>query len=110
LISTIQTFIFYGFNCAFAGNRAANCDFVIFPESAGLVVEDTFRPPWFHQRVCRNYGFVFRAIRTPKKKVLPRAARVSHNQMSPAGPDAEDEKASNAESGAAKLPGTMARR
>jgi len=86
----------------------ANCDFVIFPER-WLVMEDTFRPPWYHRNFMSEYmGLVYGQYDAKEEGFVPGGGSL-HNQMSAHGPDEEAfEKASNAELEPQKLGGTMA--
>lgn len=86
----------------------ANCDFVIFPER-WLVMEDTFRPPWYHRNYMSEYmGLVYGQYDAKEEGFVPGGGSL-HNQMSAHGPDLDAfEKASNAELEPQKLSGTMA--
>lgn len=86
----------------------ANCDFVIFPDR-WLVMEDTFRPPWFHRNVMSEYmGLIYGAYDAKEEGFVPGGGSL-HNQMSAHGPDLEAfEKASNAKLEPQKLSGTLA--
>ena len=66
----------------------ANLDFVIFPER-WVVMEDTFRPPWYHQNVMSEFmGLVYGVYDARPGGFVPGAASL-HNAMVPHGPDAE---------------------
>ncbi|MGD8378830.1 MAG: homogentisate 1,2-dioxygenase [Gammaproteobacteria bacterium] len=76
----------------------ANLDFVIFPPR-WLVMEDTFRPPWYHRNVASEYmglihGEYDAKEATAKGGFVPGGSSL-HNCMSGHGPDAASfEKAS----------------
>ncbi|MCB1024952.1 MAG: homogentisate 1,2-dioxygenase [Acidobacteria bacterium] len=86
----------------------ANCDFVIFPDRL-LVMEDTFRPPWYHRNYMSEYmGLIYGQYDAKEEGFVPGGGSL-HNQMSAHGPDLDAfEKASNAELKPQKLEGTMA--
>jgi homogentisate 1,2-dioxygenase len=86
----------------------ANCDFVIFPPR-WLVMENTFRPPWYHRNVMSEFmGLVLGEYDAKPEGFKPGGASL-HNSMVPHGPDAEAfEKASNAELKPQKLDNTLA--
>ncbi len=64
-----------------------NVDFVIFPPR-WLVMEDTFRPPWFHRNVASEFmGLISGAYDAKAEGFLPGGASL-HNCMSGHGPDA----------------------
>ena len=86
----------------------ANCDFVIFPPR-WLVMEDTFRPPWFHRNLMSEFmGLVYGQYDAKPEGFKPGGASL-HNCMVPHGPDAEAfERASNAPLTPQKLDGTLA--
>lgn len=66
----------------------ANVDFVIFPPRV-LVMEGTFRPPWFHRNVASEFMGLIHGIYDAKAEgFLPGGASL-HNCMSAHGPDAE---------------------
>ena len=75
---------------------AANCDFVIFPPR-WVVMEHTFRPPWFHRNFMNEFmGLVHGVYDAKAEGFLPGGASL-HNCMSGHGPDAQTfENASNA--------------
>ena len=75
----------------------SNIDFVIFPPRI-LLMQNTFRPPWFHRNVASEFmGLVFGAYDAKAEGFLPGGASL-HNSMSGHGPDAETfEKASHAD-------------
>jgi homogentisate 1,2-dioxygenase len=84
-------------------------DFVIFPPR-WLVMEHTFRPPWFHRNVASEFmGLIHGAYDAKAEGFLPGGASL-HNCMSGHGPDAEIfDKASKADvSKAQRIADTMA--
>jgi homogentisate 1,2-dioxygenase len=86
----------------------ANCDFVIFPER-WLVMEDTFRPPWYHRNFMSEYmGLVYGQYDAKEEGFVPGGGSL-HNQMSAHGPDVDTfEKASSADLKPQKLTDTLA--
>jgi homogentisate 1,2-dioxygenase len=74
-----------------------NIDFVIFPPR-WLVMQDTFRPPWYHRNVAAEFMGLIEGVYDAKAQgFLPGGASL-HNCMSGHGPDAETfERASNAD-------------
>ncbi len=74
-----------------------NIDFVIFPPRT-LVMQDTFRPPWFHRNVASEFmGLVHGAYDAKAEGFVPGGASL-HNCMTAHGPDAATfEKASRAD-------------
>ena len=86
----------------------ANCDFVIFPDR-WLVMENTFRPPWYHRNTMSDYmGLIYGQYDAKEEGFVPGGGSL-HNQMSAHGPDLDAfEKASNADLKPQKLEGTMA--
>ena len=72
-------------------------DFVIFPPR-WLVMQDTFRPPWFHRNVASEFmGLIEGAYDAKAEGFAPGGASL-HNCMSGHGPDAATyEKASRAD-------------
>lgn len=86
----------------------ANCDFVIFPDR-WLVMEDTFRPPWYHRNVMSEYmGLIYGQYDAKEEGFVPGGGSL-HNCMSAHGPDLDAfERASNADLKPQKLSGTMA--
>jgi len=64
-----------------------NIDFVIFPPR-WVVMENTFRPPWFHRNIaCEFMGLIQGAYDAKAEGFLPGGASL-HNCMSGHGPDA----------------------
>ncbi|RYZ13004.1 MAG: homogentisate 1,2-dioxygenase [Comamonadaceae bacterium] len=86
----------------------ANCDFVIFPPR-WLVMEDTFRPPWYHRNLMSEFmGLVYGQYDAKPGGFKPGGASL-HNSMVPHGPDEEAfDKASHADLAPHKLDNTLA--
>ena len=86
----------------------ANCDFVIFPPR-WLVMEDTFRPPWYHRNLMSEFmGLVYGQYDAKPGGFKPGGASL-HNPMVPHGPDEEAfDKASHASLQPHKLDNTLA--
>jgi homogentisate 1,2-dioxygenase len=86
----------------------ANCDFVIFPPR-WLVMEDTFRPPWYHRNLMSEFmGLVLGEYDAKPEGFKPGGASL-HNCMVPHGPDEEAfERASGADLKPQKLDNTLA--
>jgi len=86
----------------------ANCDFVIFPPR-WLVMEDTFRPPWYHRNLMSEFmGLVHGQYDAKPEGFKPGGASL-HNCMVPHGPDEEAfERATNAPLAPHKLDHTLA--
>ena len=86
----------------------ANCDFVIFPPR-WVVMEGTFRPPWFHRNVMSELMGLVRGVYDAKAEgFLPGGVSI-HNCMSAHGPDAATyAKATTAELKPQKLDDTLA--
>ena len=86
----------------------ANCDFVIFPPR-WLVMEDTFRPPWYHRNLMSEFmGLVHGEYDAKPGGFKPGGASL-HNAMVPHGPDEEAfDKASHADLKPQKLDNTLA--
>ena len=86
----------------------ANCDFVIFPPR-WLVMEDTFRPPWYHRNLMSEFmGLVYGEYDAKPGGFKPGGASL-HNPMVPHGPDEEAfDKASHGDLQPHKLDHTLA--
>ncbi|WP_028601539.1 homogentisate 1,2-dioxygenase [Ottowia thiooxydans] len=86
----------------------ANCDFVIFPPR-WLVMENTFRPPWYHRNVMSEFmGLVYGEYDAKPGGFKPGGASL-HNLMVPHGPDEDAfDKASHADLKPQKLDNTLA--
>jgi homogentisate 1,2-dioxygenase len=87
----------------------ANVDFVIFPPR-WLVMEETFRPPWYHRNVMSEYMGLICGDYDAKTGggFVPGGASL-HNCMSAHGPDADAfDNASKADLAPQKLDDTMA--
>ena len=86
----------------------ANCDFVIFPPR-WLVMEGTFRPPWYHRNFMSEFmGLVYGEYDAKPGGFKPGGASL-HNCMVPHGPDEEAfDKASQADLQPQKLDNTLA--
>ena len=86
----------------------ANCDFVIFPPR-WLVMEDTFRPPWYHRNMMSEFmGLVHGEYDAKPEGFKPGGASL-HNAFVPHGPDEEAfERASGADLKPQKLDHTLA--
>ncbi|MBS0577968.1 MAG: homogentisate 1,2-dioxygenase [Proteobacteria bacterium] len=84
-------------------------DFVIFPPR-WLVMQDTFRPPWFHRNVASEFMGLIEGVYDAKAEGFEPGGGSLHNCMSGHGPDAATfEKASSADTEQpAQLSGTMA--
>ena len=87
----------------------ANVDFVIFPPR-WLVMEGTFRPPWYHRNVMSEYmGLIYGAYDAKTGGGFVPGGSSLHNCMSAHGPDADAfEHASNVSLAPQKLEDTMA--
>jgi len=66
----------------------ANCDFVIFPPR-WLVMEDTFRPPWYHRNVMAEFMGLVHGQYDAKPQGFRPGGMSLHNSHVPHGPDAE---------------------
>ena len=86
----------------------ANCDFVIFPPR-WLVMENTFRPPWYHRNLMSEFmGLVLGEYDAKPGGFKPGGASL-HNSMVPHGPDEEAfDKATHADLKPVKLDNTLA--
>lgn len=86
----------------------ANCDFVIFPPR-WLVMEDTFRPPWYHRNLMSEFmGLVYGQYDAKPEGFKPGGASL-HNSFVPHGPDEESfAKATSNTLAPHKLDGTLA--
>ncbi len=72
-------------------------DFVIFPPR-WLVMENTFRPPWFHRNVASEFMGLIAGVYDAKADGFAPGGASLHNCMSGHGPDAATfEKASRAD-------------
>ena len=91
-----------------AEQGVANCDFVIFPDR-WLVMEDTFRPPWYHRNTMSEYmGLIYGQYDAKEEGFVPGGGSL-HNQMSAHGPDKEGfDKATNSDLEPQKLSDTLA--
>lgn len=86
----------------------ANVDFVIFPER-WLVMEDTFRPPWYHRNVMSEFMGLIYGVYDAKPDGFTPGAMSLHNAMLPHGPDRQAfEAATKGELIPEKLAGTLA--
>ena len=86
----------------------ANCDFVIFPPR-WMVMEDTFRPPWYHRNLMSEFMGLITGQYDAKPEGFKPGGMSLHNCMVPHGPDNEAfDKASNAELAPHKLDNTLA--
>ncbi len=86
----------------------ANCDFVIFPPR-WLVMEDTFRPPWYHRNVMSEFMGLVSGQYDAKPEGFKPGGMSLHNSMVPHGPDAEAfDKASHVLLAPHKLDNTLA--
>jgi len=84
------------------------CDFVIFP-TRWIVMEHTFRPPYFHRNVMCEYMGLIRGIYDAKPNSFKPGGASLHNCMSAHGPDADAFNVwSNKELKPEKLENTMA--
>jgi homogentisate 1,2-dioxygenase len=101
--------IFLVLHSASAVPGVSDIDFVVFPPRT-LVMQDTFRPPWFHRNVASEFmGLIEGRYDAKAEGFLPGGASL-HNAMTGHGPDAETfEKASRADlSKPDVITGTMA--
>lgn len=74
-----------------------NIDFVIFPPR-WLVMQNTFRPPWFHRNIAAEFMGLIQGVYDAKAHGFLPGGGSLHNCMSGHGPDAETfERASRAD-------------
>ena len=66
----------------------ANCDFVIFPPR-WLVMEDTFRPPWYHRNMMSEFMGLVQGQYDAKPEGFKPGGISLHNSLVPHGPDAD---------------------
>ncbi len=86
----------------------ANCDFVIFPPR-WLVMEDTFRPPWYHRNFMSEFMGLVHGQYDAKPEGFKPGGMSLHNSMVPHGPDADAfERATQATLTPHKLSDTLA--
>ena len=86
----------------------ANCDFVIFPPR-WLVMEDTFRPPWYHRNVMAEWMGLVHGQYDAKPEGFRPGGISLHNGFVPHGPDADAfNKATAASLAPHKLDNTLA--
>ena len=86
----------------------ANCDFVIFPPR-WLVMEDTFRPPWYHRNLMSEFMGLVHGQYDAKPEGFRPGGMSLHNCMVPHGPDADAfDRAKNATLAPHKLEHTLA--
>ena len=86
----------------------ANVDFVIFPER-WLVMEDSFRPPWYHMNVMSEFMGLIYGVYDAKPGGFVPGGMSLHNPLIAHGPDTEAfSKASGKDLEPEKLAGTMA--
>ncbi len=85
----------------------ANIDFVLFRER-WMVMEDTFRPPWYHKNIMSELmGNIYGQYDAKPQGFIPGGLSL-HNMMIPHGPDKNAfEGASNADLKPEKLDNTM---
>ena len=86
-----------------------NVDFVVFPPR-WLVMEDTFRPPWYHRNVASEFMGLIEGVYDAKAEGFVPGGASLHNCMCGHGPDAATfERASEADtSRPQRLSNTMA--
>jgi homogentisate 1,2-dioxygenase len=65
----------------------SNIDFVVFPPR-WLVMENTFRPPWFHRNVANEFMGLIQGVYDAKSTGFVPGGSSLHNCMSGHGPDA----------------------
>jgi homogentisate 1,2-dioxygenase len=64
-----------------------NVDFVVFPPR-WLVMQNSFRPPWFHRNVANEYMGLIHGVYDAKSTGFVPGGGSLHNCMSGHGPDA----------------------
>lgn len=86
----------------------ANLDFVLF-RPRWLVMEDTFRPPWFHRNVMSEFMGLVKGRYDAKAEGFTPGGASLHNRMSAHGPDKDTwRQATDAELAPEKLENTLA--
>lgn len=86
----------------------ANCDFVIFPPR-WLVMEDTFRPPWYHRNIMSEFMGLVYGQYDAKPEGFKAGGASLHNCMVPHGPDQDSfKRAVSSDLKPHKLEGTLA--
>ena len=70
------------------GPGAADIEFVIFPPR-WLVMEDSFRPPWFHRNVASEFMGLIHGVYDAKAEGFVPGGASLHNCMSGHGPDTD---------------------
>ncbi len=65
----------------------SNIDFVVFPPR-WLVMENTFRPPWFHRNIASEFMGLIHGVYDAKAEGFVPGGASLHNCMSGHGPDA----------------------
>jgi homogentisate 1,2-dioxygenase len=65
----------------------SNIDFVVFPPR-WLVMENTFRPPWFHRNIANEFMGLIHGVYDAKSTGFVPGGSSLHNCMSGHGPDA----------------------
>ena len=86
----------------------ANVDFVIFPER-WLVMENTFRPPWYHRNIMSEFMGLIYGVYDAKPDGFVPGAMSLHNGFLPHGPDAQAfDKATNRDLTPDRLADTLA--
>ena len=65
-----------------------NVDFIVFPPR-WLVMENTFRPPWFHRNIASEFMGLIHGVYDAKAEGFSPGGASLHNCMSGHGPDAE---------------------
>ncbi len=86
----------------------ANIDFVIFPDR-WIVMEDSFRPPWYHMNVMSEFMGLIYGVYDAKPQGFVPGGMSLHNSLIPHGPDAEAfASASSKQLAPERLSGTLA--